>query len=208
MAIQRISRSHYHALRQDELANYAGNIVARCMGNPAYAAQEPLLGELQTAIQTYNEALVAARSRAIDSVATKRQARKKVLDLLDRIVHSLEFDAPDELHVINAGMRPIARRQIRTADLPAPVALQVLPTGNRSEILLQLTLPDPRQVQTNAVEYSADHGEHWTNGTYSKRSRILLTGLPSRQELLFRVRSIGTRGRVSAWSAPVAQIVL
>ena len=38
--------------------------------------------------------------------------------------------------------------------------------------------------------------------------RILVTGLPPGQELLFRARSIGSRSRVSAWSAPVAQIVL
>lgn len=208
MPTLRIFRGDFQSLRQDELATYAENIITRCAGNPAYSQIETLIGELQVAVKTYNEALVAARNRGLDTLALRRQSRAVLLGILNRIAHILEFHAPDEVYVINAGMKPVSKRQMRTTELPSPQAVQVLPTGNRGEVSLLVSVPTPAQVQTNAVEYSPDHGASWQNGTYTKRNRVLLTGLPSGQELLFRVRSIGTRGRVSAWSEAVSQFVL
>jgi hypothetical protein len=47
---------------------------------------------------------------------------------------------------------------------------------------------------------SADEGRIWQNGTYSSGSVMKVNGLPARQMVTFRLRSIGTLQRKSGWS--------
>ena len=51
-----------------------------------------------------------------------------------------------------------------------------------------------------AVEYSADNGATWTNGTYSNRRTFTVNNLPAGRDLKIRIRVLGTKARHSAWS--------
>ena len=80
--------------------------------------------------------------------------------------------------------------------------------GIRGEAILTFKVLEPSRVRSNALKYSADNGETWHNGTYSSSTTIRLKGLPSRQALLFRVCSLGTYQRKSAWTEAVEGFVV
>ena len=128
---------------------------------------------------------------------------------LDRITDLLNFHHNgQETWVINAGMDVIREKMTNLADLQPPTNLQVLSRGIRGEAILTFKVLEPSRVRSNALEYSADNGETWHNGTYSSSTTIRLKGLPSRQALLFRVCSLGTYQRKSSWTEAVEGFVV
>ncbi|MDX2279559.1 MAG: hypothetical protein NW218_08225 [Saprospiraceae bacterium] len=90
----------------------------------------------------------------------------------------------------------------------APYQLQVINKGVKGELKLSFKLPDAARVTNNSIEYSLDNGQNWNNGIYTSRSSITLRDLPSRQSVLFRVRSMGTFERKSPWTEAVEGFVL
>ena len=139
----------------------------------------------------YQLALIQAKDRAIQNVALKNALRQEVVDLLDQLVNLLVVANNGEPSwIVNAGMVPTQKRQRVMADIPVPVNLQVKRSDQPGELIIKFQNRSPKRILTNAVEYSTDGGMSWKNGTYGNSRGILLSGLPSRQEVLVKVRSL------------------
>lgn len=195
-------------VRQDQLVTLAENVVQRTASVAAYQPLAAALAELAARIPTYKEALAAARDRGLTAIAIKNQARAALLAALDAVADGLDLNAGgDPLYVLNAGMPVRAQRRRNAGEMAPPAGLQARPTGQPGEVLVSFRLPNRAAVQSNAVEHSVDGGQTWKNGAYNSATRFVVSKLPSRQEILLRVRSMGARGRESAWTAPVTVFV-
>ncbi len=209
MAKPLILKKAYKDLTQSALASFADNVVKRMSSKPeyqAYSADVTLLGQQ---LAQYTEALARAVNRGTDNVALKEEIKVALLQTLDRITDQLNLHHTGlESWGINAGMEVMRERAIVTGDIQPPMNLQVLSRGIRGEAILTFKVLEPNRVRTNGAEYSVDNGETWNNGTYSTGSTIKLKGLPSRQAILFRVCSLGTYQRKSAWTEAVEAFVV
>lgn len=203
-----VRKSSYKTLSHEKLAVFAGNVFSRMSSNPAYQQYAADITTLGTLNDQYRTAVEKAKDRAVSSIIYRNQLQKGVTDMLDLITDNLIRDyTGDDLWIANAGMEVAASNGRSNGVLEPPFNLRVTNNQISGELALNFQVSDPRNVLLNAVEYSADNGVTWHNGTYGKSRGIRLTNLPSRQELMVRVRSLGTFSRKSGWSDPILAYV-
>ena len=209
MAKPLILKKAYKGLTQTALVSFADNVVKRMSSKPEYQAYSTDVTLLGQQLAQYTEALSRAVNRGTDNVAMKEEIKVALIQTLDRITDQLNLHHTGlESWGINAGMEVMREKVLATSDLQPPINLQVLSRGIRGEAILSFRVLEPKRVRTNGAEYSVDNGETWHNGTYSSASTIKLKGLPSRQAILFRVCSMGTYQRKSAWTEAVEAFVV
>lgn len=204
-----VLRRVYQQTRQDELATFAENVIQRTTGQADYQPLAEALQQLAVCAAAYKDALAAARDRGRMAIAAKNQAQAALLAALDTAADGLDFHAKgDSRYILNAGM-PVRtpRRSLLLGDVPPPARFQARTTGRPGEAAVSFRLPEPGMVRSNAVEHSIDGGQTWQNGAYDNRTRFTVANLPARREVLLRARSVGTRGRMSAWTDPVTVFV-
>jgi len=204
-----VRRSTYRELPQDTLASFADNVFSRMSSLPeyqAYAADVVLLGQQLT---QYKEALANAMYGGVDRIALKKEKKQGLLLALDRIADLLNASYTGvDSWIVGAGMETMREAVGTNAVLETPYDLRAISRGETGEVTLSFRLASRSRVRNNAVEYSLDGGTSWKNGSYSSATRIRLTGLPARQEVKFRVRSLGVAERQSPWSKPVDVFVV
>jgi hypothetical protein len=209
MAKPLILKKAYKGLTQTALVSFADNVVKRMSSKPEYQAFSADVTLLGQQLDQYTEALSKAVNRGTDNVASKEEIKVTLLQTLDRITDQLNLNHTGlETWGINAGMEVMRDKVLSTGDIQPPLNLQVLSRGIRGEAILTFKVLEPNRVRTNGAEYSVDNGATWHNGTYSTASTIKLKGLPSRQAILFRVCSLGTYQRKSAWTEAVESCVV
>jgi len=203
-----VRKSSYKTLSHEKLAVFAGNVFTRMSADPAYQQYAADIATLGTLSEQYRAAVEKAKDRAVSSIIYRNQLQKALVDLLDQITDNLIRDyTGDDLWIANAGMDVASISGRTNGVLDAPYNLRVTNNQGGGELSLNFQVSDPRNVLLNAVEYSADKGSTWHNGTYGKTRGIRLTNLPVRQELMIRVRSLGTQSRKSGWSEPILAYV-
>ncbi len=204
-----ILKKAYKNLNQTALASFADNVFKRMSTKPEYQAYASDITTLGQQLAQYTEALSKAVNRGTDHVAMKEEIKASLIQTLDHITDQLNLHHTGlESWGINAGMEVAREKMATAADLNPPSNLQVLSRGIRGEAILTFKVLEPTRVRNNGAEFSLDNGATWSNGTYSTSSTIRLKGLPSRQVILFRVCSMGTYQRKSAWSEAVEAFVL
>lgn len=204
-----VRKAAYKSLPQNALPNFAMNVHNRMVGKAAYASFATEITQLEEKSEAYKIALVKAAKGGTDLVAMKDAAKKDLLLALDRIAFQLNYHYNNEpTFIINTGMDMVRERKTIRLGLEAPYQFQVINKGVKGELKLSFKLPDAARVTNNSIEYSLDNGQNWNNGIYTSRSSITLRDLPSRQSVLFRVRSMGTFERKSPWTEAVEGFVL
>jgi hypothetical protein len=204
-----VRKSSYKLLTQEALAFFVRNVFKHMSSNPAYqanAADITVLGDLS---QQFQEAIEKAKDRSVSDVIRKKQIQKQVLVVMDRIYNwmLLQYQG-DDMWIVNAGF-PVSAPPARvTSNLDAPFNLRITNSGISGEIMVSFQLTADNRVKTNAVEYSADNGVTWHNGNYGTTRGIRVPNLPVRQDIIVRVRSLGTQSRTSAWSESMPVFVL
>ena len=197
----------FKRLSEAVLAQFAANVLVRSKGNPKFSTLQPLLEtELQPAYDRFVVSLQEAADRSRTKIAEKRTNHRNLMDILEMVAAHLNVvPGLSDSMVLEAGFLPRQRNQ---RVLPEPEQVQGLraKAGDRAgEAILDFNgVP---QARLYGVEWSSDGGEHWNNGTYPSARHAVLQGLPSRQELWFRVFAIGTQQRKGAPSAPARLFV-
>ncbi len=188
-------------------AQFTANILARVHGNPKFSALQPfIITELQPAYDRYARALQEAADGGRTKVAEKRAQRLALTDVLEIMASHLHtMPENSEALILESGFQP--RRHVNRSTNPEQVqGLQASNGQHSGEVLLQFK--HPQRVQSFGIEWSSDGGQHWQNGTYSTARRAVVSGLPIRQDVLFRVYAIGTQQRKGAVSVPASLFVL
>jgi hypothetical protein len=203
-----VRKTSYKRLTQEALVLYASNIVNRMSADAAYTAYADDLAVFGPLVSQFKTAVENAKDRSIPNVIVKNQLRKKVEAMLDNLTDRLILDYKgDDTWIANAGMEVTAPPARSMGQLEPPANLRLINKGTRGELTVIFDVPDPKRVVLNAVEYSSDKGVTWHNGTYGKNKSIQVSNLPGRQDLMIRVRSLGTLSRKSAWSEAVVAFV-
>lgn len=206
----KVRRSSWRDLRQDALPAYTENVLNKTANNPAYHPLQALLNTLSSLNQTYADCLAAAMGRERAAVAYKNEIKSQLYGTLEEVAVGLEANAKgDEMYILNAGMELHRSRTNHTGQLMPPVKLSAAPgLSGQAELRFLCPRGQRTQVETFAVEWQAVGEAAWHNGTYRNAQRILVEGLPQRQDVRFRVRCLGTRGRKSEWSEVATAFVV
>lgn len=196
-----VKKSAYKGLPQFQLASFAKNVIASMTAGTEYQSYAGKVQVLQEQTAVFEDALSRAFHGGADRIAQKDLAKANVLKTLDLIAKELNYqESEDPTWILNAGFEPSKDASRRLGDLQPPTNLKAAPQVISGEVVLTYSVPEPKRVRTNGLEYSLDAGATWNNGTYSTSSVIRIKGLPSRQAVQFRLCSIGSYQRKSSWS--------
>lgn len=204
-----ILKSSYNKRSFQSLADFASNVASKMSAEPAFATIGREIAELQTLTVAFSNAVSLAQDRAISHVRLKNRLKKEVIFALDRIVGWLNWMAKGDPHwCIEAGFdEPPKAKKSKSKGIQPPFKVSVQSYGLKGEVLVKFRLPACRQVVTNAVEYSTDFGTTWHDGGFGNSRGVRLTNLPSNQVVQIKVRSLGSKTRVSGWSEIVTVYV-
>ncbi len=196
-------------LGEAALAQFAVNVLTRMKGNPKFASLKNHVEiDLQAAVDRFAQALQEAADGSRTRIAEKRVCRQELLNVLERIAVQLTVVADgDEATILDAGFNPRRRPGGQRLDAsPEQVTGLRASSGYRpGEVLLEYNVA--ARARMYGVEWSADQGVSWHNGIYPSARRAVVTGLPIRQEVWFRVFALGTQQRKGAPSAPLPYCV-
>ncbi len=188
-------------------AQFAATVLSRVSGNPKFSALQPFVSaELQPAYDRFAFALQEAADGGRTKVAIKRAQRMALTDLLEIMAAHLQT-MPDnsETLILESGFHP-RRRVFRSSDPEQVQGLRASNGEHSGEVILEFEHPDT--ARSYGIEWSSDGGQQWQNGTYSTARRAVLHGLPTYQNVQFRVYAIATQQRKGAVSVPASLYVL
>ena len=168
--------------------------------------------KLGALVLNYHQLVKAAQLGDRSIITEKNQLRKELLMQLERIAKRLEYryEGADNW-IVDSGMELLNDRVQRTSiqTIAPPFNLKVENSkGRNGELLISFKTPNIGLAVTHAVEYSYDDGQTWNNGTYGSSRGIWLRNLVPDTRILVRVRSVGRRQEMSAWSEVVKTLVL
>lgn len=201
---QKIRKSDLKNLRQGELAPIAQNVAMRMRENPDYQEVLPKVDLLEQLTKSFSLALAESTSGGVDRVAAKEEAKANLIrTMYDLADWANTNDKGTLTWFTNAGFFASEDRIRKSEDLLPPTKVRVMPHTKSGELELRFALTNAQAVRTTGLEYSLDEGQSWFNGVYSTNRSLKVSGLPSRQTALFRLRTIGKGQSVSAWTEPI-----
>jgi hypothetical protein len=204
-----VDRRAYRFARQTDLMMLTETLLQRQQEKPELAFLAAEIKALETPLEHYSKALVAARNKGIVEVALKNEARNKLVAALELVADAMEnHPEASEMLVLLAGFK-IHEPLEALARLPIPEVVKTKPTGKRGELAVTLKTWEGRRPRAylHGCEYSADQGKTWQNGQYKPSQRFVLVGLPPYSSLLVRFRTIAPNGDTSAWSEAAPAVV-
>jgi len=195
------------SLGDASLSQFASNILARVNDNPKFSTVQPFItGELQPAFDRFALALLEAADGARTKVAEKRVQRQALVAALETMAFQIQaMPSNSETLILESGFQP-RRRTSRSTNPEQVQGLRATNGEHPGEAFLEFE--HPNKVSSFGIEWSSDGGQQWHNGVYSSARRAVVQGLPSHENVLFRVYSIGTQQRKGAVSIPASLFVL
>ena len=206
----KVKRSAFKTLRQGGLVAFVSNVINRMSERPEYAAFTAKVQVLKQQKDAYIAALADSAQGGSDRIITRREAQAALMLTLNQLAEDLDYNhTGPESWVSNAGFSAVdVRTGTRLGSMQPPANIRAIPQTVSGELELRYELPDPKAVRNTGLEFSTDNGETWTNGTYSSGSVMKVKGLPARQAVIIRLRSIGTLQRMSGWSESMELFLL
>lgn len=198
----------FKRLRQDALLVFCQQVLANLQGNTQFdKIKEIVDGELATAVTTYDEGLKARASGSHAKVAEKNEAKVALLSIMDRVALEVDLIANgDKALILEAGFE-VRKHPVRHKGQVGIITdLTAVRTEFPNEAMVKWSKVDA--ADKYALEYSSDLGKTWHNGTYSSGKRIRMKDLPSRSDIMIRVRGLGAAGKKGPWSEPVSVFVV
>lgn len=199
----------FSAYTAAELSPVAQGIHNQLSTNAGTFAQPPVaLATLQTQVQSYDAALVARASNAKADVIAFNAARVVVegsLGVLGNYVNGVAQGEP--MTVNQSGFPSYNTSNPRNYGPPAAPENVRLSHGELSGTLVARYKPD-RQESTNEVQCCTGDPNleaDWATKGIFKGGRAEIAGCPPGAVVWVRVRTVGLRGVMGAWS-DVAQI--
>ena len=173
--------------RDPEMDQKAKFIIDSMTGNPHFTDPVPAIADITTANDEYIAARSAAETGDHESVTIKNQKREVLENLLNRLALYVEANANgDEAIMLSSGFS-LSKHPEPVGILPKPEHFSVRPT-ERGMISLNLrAIPGAESYQ---FEYRLAEDSQWTIEVHTA-SNILITGLESGKEYMFRVAAIG-----------------
>lgn len=179
-------------------AQFASNVLNHVKGSSKLPTLQTVADTLlQPACEDYAAAIQAAADGSRTRIAEKRVCRQTLLSALETVARQLNA-VPDlsEILILEAGFQPRRQKTLGVAAIGQVDHLKVRAGEQSGEAVVEFDrVPNAYGYH---LEWSADGGEHWTNGTFSTSRRSVMNGLPVRQDVWVRAYALGSRQRKGA----------
>lgn len=186
-----------------ELSTRALTIVTKMTGNPHFTTPKPALADVSTAIDDFDSSMTEAATGDHAAVELKNQKRKNLSQLLSDLGIYVQLTSNGDAAIMLSSGFKISKEPTPVGPLPKPTGFFALPQG-KGEMLVGLDrIPGARMYQ---YEYKEPSAAGWTLLTNSK-SKVLMTGLTSGKEYLFRVLPLGASD-IREYSDEVSSFVI
>lgn len=192
-----------------ELGPIAHNIHGKLTTNAASFPSLPLtLVAFLAQITAYDAALVARASNASTDVLAFNEAREVLVSTLDSLGNQVNTVAKGDPILVDQSGFPFyeTNHTVNTSPPAAPTDLR-LKHGEVGGVVIVRYKPD-RNNSTNEVQCNSGDPNleaNWLQRGIFKGGRADITGCPPGAVIWFRVRTVGVKGVMGAWSDP-AQI--
>jgi hypothetical protein len=210
MTIVKIIRSEFTRAKRDALATFSENVAVKTtVGKYGAVAKESELVRRLT--MEYRTALTEANGGDKAKTIILNDVQEQLVAALKTLATLIELQPEaSELYYVEAGFSVTAEKKSSNnkTQLDTPQILKSMSTGIKGELRMEFEEIKDSGFRKFSLEYSADQGATWQNGTYTGRRKFLYANLPSSADLLLRARAIGTHDRLSPWSAVVSSAVL
>ena len=207
MVTSKVKVTAFKKLNDDELNIFANTLIANG-SDKAFDAYRTTLDQLAADNSDYSTKLQKAKNKGLVEVEARNIAKESLLLSIEEYSHLINALAVRNLGIIGKSgfesRAKVAHRSSPNLELSAPYALNVAFGKTAGEIILTYSLEMPERVVKNGVEWSDDAGTTWHNGTYFSGRKGILKNLPTRKDLLLRVRSLGSYLRESDFSTPIS----
>ena len=173
--------------RDPELDQKAKFIIDSMTDNPHFTDPVPAIAEIITANDAYIAARSAAETGDREAVAIKNQKREALENLLNKLALYVEANANNDEAVMLSSGFSLSKDHTPVGILPKPENFSARPTEKG---MITLNLKPIAGADSYQYEYRLVEAMQWTIEVHTK-SNILLTGLESGKEYLFRVAGVG-----------------
>jgi hypothetical protein len=185
----------------------AQDILTAMTGNPNFTTPYPALTLVETNVNDYLAALLAAGTRDRAKIAFKNSARQTLTETLIALGNYVQSICNgDEAKLVSSGFTLTKQREPQ----PPLTALQNFTVGNglnKGEIITSVDrLAGARSYLHQYTTDPLSPESAWTSIASASRKH-LFTDLESGKNLWFRIAAIGTKGQI-VYTAPQARIVL
>lgn len=199
---------HYKKFNDGDLRAFQSDVIAATEGVVSYASVQDQVSDVRVMGDAFSTACSNAASGGTTLIQTKNDKRELLLSALDTLGTALQLNAGEDLTFITKAHYQIKSVGEKSNEPLTDPSLLFVVAGVLNGTADGKVGALPKGVKTLAVEYSADNGLSWRNGTYSTGLKFTLSGLESRKEYLVRVIYHGTFQRTSNPSKPLPVFVL
>lgn len=200
----------FKTLSDPESLAFALNMHTRMNGNPKFASiQTPLLDtELPEALKRFEQLLHESADGSKTKILERKATRLDVQNLVIKTATHVGIISNGNLALIQEAGFNLRNQVIRrfTAGIDQVTGLRAKQGRQPGEAIV--TYNPVAGAHMYAIEWSLDNGLTWQNGVYSSARRASVTGLPVRQDILFRVYALGAQQRKGAVSGTVSVFLL
>lgn len=191
-------RTSYAYFRNTDLDAFAKSVVNSLSGNDNFPTAKDLVDTLSESQIAFHNACIAAVSRDRNKIAERNTLRTTLLEnlrALATLINSLSLGNKEKL--VSSGFVLIEPEHHTTMDAPKDfkVVNGVIPGS------LIASAAKPASSTLMILQYTADPIDDskpvvWVDN-YSSTSKFELLDLPANARLNFRMKALGTRGKVS-----------
>lgn len=183
----------------------ASHILSKMDGNPNFPGPIPVLAEISDALEVYDNALMAAQSRAPQDIRVKNEARRNLTLLLKELgLYIIATAKGDVIKMATSGFSLSKVPSPRITDNPGPVILKQGNSSGKLEALIKPERPSPSYLfQITSSDPAL--GEVSWNSYGSTVNKFVFTGLVRGATYWVRAVAIGGRGQqvVGAYSSEI-----
>ena len=127
-------------------------------------------------------------------IALKTAARLHLIKVMEKTAAYVAMIADgNEAKILDAGFKPRNRSRRQNEGLEQVTGQRAMQGTQPGEVILEFGKVTGARLY--AVEWSLDGGVTWQNGIYSSSRRVSITGMPVRQDILFRIHALGSQLR-------------
>lgn len=193
----------FSRFNDSELDQQAEAILSAMTGNADFPTPEPPLTELGNVITNYQQGLAKAATGNHTDVEIKDQRREDLENILRLLGLYVETQSGGDPAVMLSSGFKISKTPSPVGPLPKPTGFEVMPQG-KGEMKLAVDREDG--AKTYQFEYKLTTATDWII-KMSTKSKLLLTGLESGKEYVFRVVPIGASD-IREYSDEISSFVL
>jgi hypothetical protein len=188
------------------LETRAQSIVIAMTGNVNFTTPIPTMGDVESAVEAYSEALLGAQTRDKTKVAQKRVAKTNLVNILKILGNYVTLTAMgDEAKLVSSGFE-LASPGVPRPPITAPQNLQVESGINSGSIKVSIdAVANARSYLFEYTEEPITETSVWTSVATTSRAHTF-ANLTIGQKYWFRVGACGVRGQL-VYSAAMDKVV-